>query len=1033
MDYTFIDGLYDELLSVEKKSLINNQEIKSRIEDVDPAEFSSYASEYIERLLKIVIDSIKEGNRVEEGLRICNTIIQNIAKHSEAFGSPNFATDKLLLSLFKRDNSKFDFENEELPHPGIPLSQSALLVNARDEFRIGSELKKEIKSADRIDLICSFIKWSGLRLFKEQLKERIAKGVEVRVITTVYMGASDKRAIDELQEMGAKVKVSYDTRRTRLHAKAWLFHRESGYSTAYVGSSNLSASAQTDGLEWNVRISKSETPHLIEKFEASFESYWNSEEFRTYERGEEEQQRLSTALSQETPADFDITFFDIRPYPFQKEILEKLEIERDIKGRNKNLVVAATGTGKTVISAFDYKKYSKSFDKEPSLLFVAHRKEILEQSLQTFRQVLKDANFGELLVDTYRPTDWKHVFASIQSLHARDYDFDPSKYDVIIIDEFHHAEAETYQKLLNHTNPNYLLGLTATPERSDGINVMDWFGGRASAELRVWDAIEKGLLAPFQYFGVHDNTDLRDIGWSRGKYNTSELVEKYTSSDDRLTYILKEIKEKVTDPSQMKALGFCVSVQHAEYMAAKFNQAGLQSIALSGNTNKGIRRKAVSQLKNGDIKIIFIVDLFNEGIDIPEVDTILFLRPTDSATLFTQQLGRGLRLAEDKECLTVLDFIGHSNQNFSYANKFRALTNLHGRKLIRHTKNQFPVLPTGCAIDLDKVSQQIVLDNIKESVSNSKNKILSHFENVSKPNSLITFLEKTELRLDDLYRNDFYFTQLKRRAGLIEEPQTDEEKTFGRAIMRSIHIDSIDRLKWSSSFFSNTSLPNLESLSSVENKYLKMWAAGFGDSKDITALNSLLESFWSYPHLRNEYVELMSILLDKVSHKPITWENDFNIPLDIHCKYSRDEILGAFEDIRNGKLYKPREGVYYNEATNCNVFFVTLNKSEKEYSPSTMYKDYAISETLFHWQSQSNTRPSTKKGQRHIKHQEKGITPLLFIRKSRKDDRGETEPYFFAGPSKLQKWEGSQPMDIVWKVEEPLPADIYKQSAINFN
>jgi len=1033
MDYTFRDGLYDELLSVEKNSLINDKEIISRIEDVDPVEFSTYASEYIERILKIVIDSIKEGNRVEEGLRICNTMIQNIAKHSETFGSPNFATDKLLLSLFKKDSSKFDFESEELQHPGIPLSQSALLVNARDEFRIGSELKKEIKSADRIDLICSFIKWSGLRLFKEELKERIAKGVEVRVITTVYMGASDKRAIDELQKMGAKVKVSYDTRRTRLHAKAWLFNRESGYSTAYVGSSNLSASAQTDGLEWNVRISKSESPHLIEKFEASFESYWNSEEFRIYERGEEEQQRLSNALSQETPADFDITFFDIRPYPFQKEILEKLEIERDIKGRSKNLVVAATGTGKTVISAFDYKKYSKSFDDEPSLLFVAHRKEILEQSLQTFRQVLKDANFGELLVDTYKPTDWKHVFASIQSLHAQDFDFDPSKYDVIIIDEFHHAEADTYQKLLDHTNPDYLLGLTATPERSDGVNVMDWFGGRASAELRVWDAIEKGLLAPFQYFGVHDNTDLRDVGWSRGKYNISELVEKYTSSDDRLTYILQEIKEKVTDPNQMKALGFCVSVQHAEYMAAKFNQAGLQSIALSGNTNKTVRRKAVSQLKNGDIKIIFIVDLFNEGIDIPEVDTILFLRPTDSATLFTQQLGRGLRLAEDKECLTVLDFIGHSNQNFSYANKFRALTNLHGRKLIRHTKNQFPVLPTGCAIDLDKVSQQIVLDNIKRSVSNSKNKILSHFENVSKPNSLITFLKKTELRLDDLYRNDFYFTQLKRRAGLIEEKQTDEEKVFGRAIMRSIHIDSIDRLKWSSSFFSNNSLPDLESLSSVENKYLKMWCAGFGDSKDITALKSLLERFWSYPHIRNEYVELMSILLDKVSHKPIPWENEFNIPLDIHCKYSRDEILAAFEDIRNGKLYKPREGVYYNEATNCNIFFVTLNKSEKEYSPSTMYKDYAISETLFHWQSQSNTKPSTQKGQRHIKHQEKGITPLLFIRNSKKDDRRETEPYFFAGPSKLQKWEGSQPMDIVWKVEEPLPADIYKQSAINFN
>lgn len=1030
MDNSFKEGLYDELLSVQKHLTLNNNEIVSDIKEVDPAEFSTYASEYIEKLLKVVIESINQDNRVEKGLNICNEIVKRISEHSDSFDNKDFATNKLLFALFHEDNTNFDVDDHHSLHPGIPLSQSALLVNARDEFRIGSELKKEIKSADRIDLICSFIKWSGLRLIKEQLKERIKKGIEVRVITTVYMGASDKRAIDELQKMGAKVKVSYDTRRTRLHAKAWLFHRESGYSTGYVGSSNLSASAQTDGLEWNVRISKSETPHLVEKFEASFESYWNSEEFKIYNGEDKEQQKLNQALSQQTTSDLDFTFFDITPYSFQEEILEKLELERDIKDQDQNLVVAATGTGKTVISAFDYKRYADTHDKKPTLLFVAHRKEILEQSLQTFRQVMKDANFGELLVDKYRPQNWKHVFASIQSLHAQNFNFDADKYDVIIIDEFHHAEADTYRKLLDHTNPDYLLGLTATPERSDGVNVMDWFGGRASAELRVWDAIEQGLLAPFQYFGVHDNTDLRNIGWSRGQYNTSELEEKYISSDDRLAHILKEVREKVTDPSNMKALGFCVSVQHANYMAEKFNKVGLSAIALSGKTNKQVRRETVSKLRTGDLNIIFVVDLFNEGVDIPEVDTILFLRPTDSTTLFTQQLGRGLRLADEKECLTVLDFIGFSNKNFSYSNKLRALTNFHGRKLIRHTKNQFPVLPTGCAIDLDKVSQDIVLDNIKRSISKSKPKLQSLFERVSKPESLISFLKKTELQLDDLYRNDFYFTQLKRRAGLIEEAQTDEEKYFGRSIMRSIHMDGIDRLKWSSSFFSNSAVPDIDNLGITELKYLKMWAAGFGNSKDITALPSLLEKFWSHPELREEYAELVTILLDKISHKPIPWNNKFNIPLNIHCKYSRNEILAAFEDIRKGKLYKPREGVYYNKATNCNIFFVTLNKSEKEYSPSTMYKDYAISKKLFHWQTQSNTRPSTKKGQRHIKHKEKGITPLLFIRNSKKNDRGETEPYFFAGPVEIQRWEGTQPMDIIWKVEEPLPADIYKQSAV---
>lgn len=705
-----------------------------------------------------------------------------------------------------------------------------------------------------------------------------------------------------------------------------------------------------------------------------------------------------------------------------------------VKNRDKNLVVAATGTGKTVISAFDFKNYMEEIGRTPILLFVAHRKEILTQSLQTFRQVLTDANFGELLVDNYRPTEWKYVFASIQSLNAQGFNFDPDHYEVIIVDEFHHAEADTYQRLLDHANPKYLLGLTATPERSDGVNVMDWFDGRASAELRVWDAIEKGLLAPFQYFGVHDNTDLRDVGWTRGQYNVKELEEKYTSSEERLSYILKEVKDKVTNPYRMKALGFCVSVQHAEYMAEKFNQAGIPSKALSGNTDRDNRSSCVNELRKGEINVIFTVDLFNEGVDIPEADTILFLRPTDSATLFTQQLGRGLRLHDEKECLTCLDFIGHSHKNFSFANKFRALSNQHGRKLIRHIEKQFPVLPTGCAIDLDKVSQEIVLDNIRSSVSQSKRKILSHYNGVSKPDSLAEFLRKTELRLDDLYRNGYYFTQLKRDAGLITKEQTKEEKVFGRSIIRSIHIDSIKQLSCYSKFFDSETIPDIGSLNSLERKYVEMWAAIFGEVDEIKNIDQLLQRFWKYPELVREYRELVSVLIDNVSHKTLPWENDFGIPLEVHARYSRNEIFAAFEEIRNGKLYTaPGLGVYFNKRTKYNLLFVTLNKSEKDYSPSTMYKDYAISETLFHWQSQSNTRPETMKGKRHIHHKKQRITPLLFVRTSKKDDRGETEPYFFAGPVELNKWEGEQPMDIVWKVEEPLPADIYKQSAINFN
>ncbi len=359
--------------------------------------------------------------------------------------------------------------------------------------------------------------------------------------------------------------------------------------------------------------------------------------------------------------------------------------------------------------------------------------------------------------------------------------------------------------------------------------------------------------------------------------------------------------------------------------------------------------------------------------------------------------------------------------------------NVHGRKLLRHVENGFPVLPTGCAIELDKVSQEIVLANMRDTVARNKAKIISLYNRVERPSSLKKFLDETELHLEELYKNNLYFTQIKRESGVLKDEQTDEEKTFGRSIIRSIHIDSISRLKWGIEFFSTSKKPSGESLNSIQTLFLKMWASNFGEKDEISQLGNLLTRFWAYPELVKEYQELMEYLLNKVTHKTKFWENSAKVPLEVHSRYSRDEIMSAFNDIRDGKLYQPREGVYFHKETKCNLLFVTLNKSEKDYSPSTMYHDYAISDTLFHWQSQSNTKPTTTKGKRHVEHIENDITPLLFIRNKRRDERGETEPYFFVGPVDLKDWEGSQPINIVWKVQEPLPADIYKATAINNN
>jgi len=484
----------------------------------------------------------------------------------------------------------------------------------------------------------------------------------------------------------------------------------------------------------------------------------------------------------------------------------------------------------------------------------------------------------------------------------------------------------------------------------------------------------------------------------------------------------------------MRALGFCVSIQHTNYMAGKFNQAGIKSISLSGKSDRKEREQAISNLRKGNLQTIFTVDLFNEGIDIPEVDTLLLLRPTESSTLFLQQLGRGLRLNENKECLTVLDFIGYAHRSFRFDTRFRSLTNVSGKHLIKHIQNDFPILPSGCNIQLDRQSKDIILSNVKSSISNTKSRIINEIRHLKTGGTLKDFILKTGFSLKDIYRNHRYFTDLLRQSNRIEDISNDlysDERKFGKALSRILHIDNLDRINWYRDWFSQAKPPSsFSKLTNKELTFLRMWVASFGDPDDFENIYNLLQRFWKLKDLKNEYLEILDILIDNISHMPIKWNNKWGIELDIHCYYTRDEVISAFNDINNGRLAQPREGVYYNKDTKCNLLFVTLDKSNNEYSPSTMYKDYAISEDRFHWQSQSTTRPSTIKGKRHIYHKDKGITPLLFLRKSKRDERNVTESYFFAGSLELESYEGSNPINIIWKLKNPLPADIYKMAAV---
>jgi superfamily II DNA or RNA helicase len=918
--------------------------------------------------------------------------------------------------------------------PEVPLAISALLVNGRDQPRIGAEVQKELASADRVDLLCAFVKWYGVRVLEEHIEAFIRRGGRMRVITTTYIGATDQRALDRLAELGAEVKISYETRMTRLHAKAWLFHRDTGFSTAYVGSSNLSKSALIDGLEWNVRLSTIEQGHLLDTFRATFDEYWQDAAFETYDPAEPAQRsRLGEALAVErrgpTELPIDIATLEVRPWGYQREILDELAAERGVHGHYRNLVVMATGTGKTVVAGLDYRRLREA-GKVDSLLFVAHREEILGQSLSMFRHIMRDGSFGESFVGGNRPTEWRRVFASVQSLARLDLsrDLAPDRFDMVIVDEFHHAseETRTYANLLRHVEPKVLLGLTATPERADGLDVRVWFGGRTAVELRLWEALERGLLAPFQYFGVHDETDLQAVRWKRGTgYDVAELTNVYTGHHARTRIILQALLDKVPDAARMRCLGFCVSIDHAEFMADRFNEAGIPSRAITSRTPTDERRAGLVALRNREVNALFTVDLLNEGVDVPQIDTVLFLRPTESATVFLQQLGRGLRLVDNKPCLTVLDFIGSQAAQFRFDLRYRALTGVSRRGLAREVERGFPTLPPGCHIELDRVATDVVIGNVLSSLRIDWRGLVAELRQTGDV-PLGTFLDAVGLELEQVYRRRRGgWTGLRRLAEFDQRPSGPDDDRLAGAIGRMLHIDDLERLEFITGLPERDIRPSADDCLGRAKRLLAMLHFSlWGWNESLTQVDAGLQRLWENQARREELVDVAHALRSRIRRITRPVDPGGRLPLQVHARYSLAELLAAF-GVTNPAASRG-SGVKWIEQEQADVFWFNLRKTEKHFLPTTMYADRAISPTLFQWESQNTTSEASPTGQRYIRHRERFSSIHLFFRDSKEADGDLGAPaYLYAGPATYVSHTGERPMRIIWKLDYELPADVF--------
>ncbi len=1024
---TLAPGLYDTLLTDALRDELDRD--VARVSSLDPGEAHVHLARHV---AGVVERALMSGRDVADKAALIDTLLGVVAQfEAGAVEGERVRAPERLAQVGTRDvTGQVRFRDE----PVVGVGESAFITNVSDAPRIGALLASELDSTDRVDAIVAFVKLAGRRVLQTPLEAYLARGGTLRLLTTTYLGASEKAAIDWLHERGAQVRVSYETETTRLHAKAWLFHRNTGANTGYVGSSNLSRAALIDGLEWNVRISARQVPHLIASMTAAFETFWASDRFAPYDP-DRDGERLTRALHTQSSAGrlAPTTVFDIEARPFQRRLLDALEVERTRHGRTKNLLVAATGTGKTVMAALDYARLRRQHG-PLRLLFVAHRREILEQALTTYRGVLRDGSFGELHVGASRATRWEHVFASIQSLQRLD--IEPDAFDVVVVDEFHHATAPTWDRLLSHIQPRYLLGLTATPERSDGASVLRWFDGRTAAELRLWDALDEGVLAPFQYYATHDNTDLSGLDWQRGGYRTDQLSNVYTGNHARVALVLTALRERVPDLSTLRAIGFCVSVEHARFMAACFVRAGIAAEAITGESPEDERRTARTRLDSGKLQAVFTVDLYNEGVDVPSANTLLFLRPTESPTLFLQQLGRGLRRHPGKAGCVVLDFVGRPHASFRYDVRYRALLGASRSQLKDAVEQGFPLLPPGCHLEMDRVARDLVLQSVKRGIASSFPRRVDELRQVvhtlGRVPTLGEFIEHAMLSLDDVYASKRSWSEHLIAAGCVDDPS--DGSPARRTLGRLVHADDEVRTARWRAWLEQPAPPDIAALAPDERRVLLMLHANLHANRAVDDWQAALRTIWDDALLRREVVELLEHLDDAAQQTTHPLDPSRPDPtlgaLRVHGEYTRDEIVAAYDayDPLGPKL--PREGVWYHEPGATDVFFVTLHKTEQHFSPATRYADYPLSPTLFHWQTQHTTTPGSTLGRRYIEHEARGGRIHLFVRTHRKNQLGLAAPYVFLGDARYVRHEGSRPVSIVWALDRPMPPSLFEAGKV---
>ncbi|WP_124726878.1 DUF3427 domain-containing protein [Staphylospora marina] len=976
------------------------------------------------------------------------------------------AHEKLSLPLSK---IMYRFDQQEFPVIyDQSLTKLQLIANESQTMNnFFKSLKFEMLTSDSVDFMVSFVRKSGVQLLIRPLQELERLGKRVRVLTSTYMNITEPEALKKLLGFSnVEVRV-YQTEGESFHTKAYLFHRDSGLNSVIIGSSNLSHSALRNGYEWNVKIPSAGYLPIYDQAKQKFQQTWEDRkaiaideawlnQYQMVFQQAKMKKKESEVLLQPKPIYLtDRSSPPVQPNGMQEQALKALKQSR-WNGHKKGMIIAATGTGKTYLSAFDV------FDVKPKrLLFIAHREELLDRAMETFSHVFgRDDLFGKLTGNekqVHRP----YLFSTIQTLSRDDtlYAFEKDEFDYIIVDEFHRAGADSYLKVLDYFSPHFLLGMTATPERADGKDVFRLVDYHVIYEIRLRDALEHDLLVPFHYFGLSDDTvNYEKVKRVHGLYDEEDLT-RALSTNKRVDYILDMIRTYGYDGDRMIALGFCASVRHAEYMAEQFTQRGILAVSLTGKHSPEYRRKMVQRLEDehDPLQIIFTVDIFNEGIDIPKCNLILFLRPTESPTVFMQQLGRGLRKTEGKEFVTILDFIGNCHKSFVIPLALSGQTNHRAfdRDSLRiAVQHEFADLPGGSYVDLEPIAQKEILKRIEQIKMDSNEMLKNLYEQFKKDlgrsPELIDFLY-TENAPSVTFFIQKYGSWVKTKERMKDLSSFDEkllQHPYGLEVVQ--RLEQMLPLKWPYEFIllewamEKGSITVEDVLSRLEKKFCLQLDKEKHMNRILRAMERCSQPYkkqsWSFGSVEHEVFnvdpsfvswlqdeQVLEYVRERIDYGLIEYRRGYQPerslgdgqPFILYQNYTRNDVL-----VLSGS--KDKEGSW-REGVSCvgdhYFLFVNLNKGESV-AEHLKYKDYFIDPSHFHWQSQNQTSHESMRGKDYVLHKERGKHIHLFVRKFEKM-HGLTLPFMYLGEVDYVSSHGDKPMNITWRLHHTIPEHIF--------